>query len=172
MLAHRGHGLGDGVEGRERLPSGRPPAFFAIAVPAAAMFDDVLPPRLRVGVPGGLGQPGDRVGAVPGPVPLLRSLRHRWRRAFRVRIVRIRILRVRVVLPAAGLLSVLRERDRGGQIAEPDLDPAGHGVPQRRPFRRERGERPERRDPRVLLPVGGRPRAALGVALRELGEGE
>ncbi len=137
-LPQHGHGLGDGRERAERRVR-----LVALGVrrrrlrgKGAPGLDDVVPPPLGVVVPGGVREEGDRVR------PGLRA--QRLAAAVRGRLTA--RVTVRVALrPGAAVRLPLRERHRGGQVAQLDPDAVAQGVRDRLPLRGEHRERPERR---------------------------
>lgn len=133
-LAQGGHRLGEGGE--------RCPRVDGLAVPGA-VFDDVLPPALRVVVARRTGEHTDGVDRGPRgralrPLLTVRSL-------------------VLLGSPVLVTFPVPLRHGQGvgcGQVDEPDRDTVFKGPADRDPLGRERGQRPERRLPRVVDGVG------------------
>ena len=123
--------------------------------PSMPRLDDVVPPALRVVVPGRAGQQAMGPPAAPRPLgragcsvrALVRSLRPARRCRCSGRSV--------FVVLGVGFFVVAVGQDHGrGQVAEAHRHLVLGGPAQRLPFRREHRERPERGDPRCPGHVG------------------
>lgn len=119
-LAQRRHRLRDGRERGERVARVR-----------RAVLDDVLPPALRVVVPGGRGQYGEGVDAQSAAPPV-------GGRPARV------VVRVLLVLVLPGGVAHHGEGVGGGQVDEADGGTVVERPADGDPLGREGGERPER----------------------------
>ncbi|MGY3680296.1 hypothetical protein ACVWXU_003919 [Streptomyces sp. TE33382] len=143
-LAQCGHGLGEHGE--------RGPWIGGRAV-RGAVLDDVLPPALRVVVPGGPGEDADRVdGGRERPPEIART------------VAAVSAASVLAALGAPGVVGggtggtrrglLQCQRVRRGQVDEAHRDVVGQCPPDRHPLGRELRHRPEGRQTRVVHGMG------------------